>query len=199
MSIAPPIVRAFILARQLYNRALSSEDRHRADADVPANGKPLRHRSLSEPARQPPDKYYSQAKLWREAPATNQISPVHLKHDKSSFSSWIHRAANSPRISTPFCRWSALTSRAVLEVAMTDRADGFLPREEIPDRRSSSTLVALGKNARMMRPARVSCGPSAANGLPLVPSASARTDCASSWHGSSSCDSPRTDRTRFPT
>ena len=67
---------------------------------------------------------------------------------------------------------------------MTDRADGFLPREEIPDRRSSSTLVALGKNPRMMRPARVSCGPSAANGLPLMPSASARTDCASSWHGS---------------
>jgi hypothetical protein len=47
------------IARQLYYRALSSEDRHRADADAPA--------SLSEPARQPPDKYYSQAKLWREA------------------------------------------------------------------------------------------------------------------------------------
>jgi hypothetical protein len=30
--------------RQLYNRALSSEDRHRADADAPANGKP-QHRS----------------------------------------------------------------------------------------------------------------------------------------------------------
>jgi ABC-type uncharacterized transport system auxiliary subunit len=38
---------------------------------------------------------------------------------------------------------------------MTDRADGFVPREEIPDRRSSSTLVARGKNARMMRAARV--------------------------------------------
>jgi hypothetical protein len=73
---------------------------------------------------------------------------------------------------------------------MTDRADGFLPREEIPDRRSSSTLVARGKNARMMRPARVSCGPGAANGLPLMPSASARTDCASSWHGSSSAIAP---------
>src|SRR4029077_16762934 len=34
----------------------------------------------------------------------------------------------------------------------------------------------LGKNARMIRPARVSCGPSAGNGLPLMPSASARSN-----------------------
>jgi hypothetical protein len=30
---------------------------------------------------------FSQAKLRREDPATNQVSPVHLKHDKPPFSS----------------------------------------------------------------------------------------------------------------
>ena len=79
--------------------------------------------------------------------------------------------------SLPHSQTSHITRHKALLFLPPPTQQAALVRRLAPSgRRSSSTLVALGKNARMIRPARVSCGPSAANGLPLIPSASARTN-----------------------